>query len=125
MILPKTWKHWCKDQRLKPQGDIKRRRDKGRGMGNWFYLQGRGYLWRVNCNACLQIGDTYKEFDRWALCSRNEFPIPQTRKEFKDVVKKLLEAKAVPCPRCDLLGPPVSKRTPCKHCKWKNLVLGG
>ena len=86
MILPKTWKHWCRDQRLKSAAGTD-------GLGAWLYLKGRGHHWRVTCNATLQIGDNYDDFDRWALCDVIELPIPKTREEFRQAIKQLLAAK--------------------------------
>jgi len=84
MKLPKQWGDWCKAANL-------RKRDKrGRNSYQWFYLQGRGREWRVNCHNMLQCGDTYDEFDRWALCSPIfEVPLPKTKAEFITAVQTL------------------------------------
>lgn len=84
IVLPKQWKHWCKDQRLTIHGLGRKR------MGNWFYLKGRGHYWRVNCYGMLQRGDTYADFDRWALCDIEEVAMPRTRAQFRAAVAKLL-----------------------------------
>ena len=60
----------------------------------WFYLKGRGHYWRVNCYGLFQCGDNYEEFDRWALCEIEEVKLPQTREEFRKVVKEMLLKKA-------------------------------
>lgn len=78
--LPKQWKHWCKDQRLRTTWGK-----------NWFNLMGRGHFWRINCHGMFQRGDTYEDFDRWALCDIKEVPMPKTRQEFRDSIKFLLE----------------------------------
>ena len=79
--LPKQWKHWCRQAGLRPRD--------GR-RGRWLYLRGRGREWRVNYFAMLQRGDTYAEFDRWALCQIAEAPIPKTRDQFVQTVEYLL-----------------------------------
>lgn len=85
--LPKQWKDWCKAARLRP-------RDKGRdkrGLGfAWFYLHGHGREWRVSCFGVLQCGDTYAEFDRWALCSIKDIELPKSKSEFVEAVKNLV-----------------------------------
>lgn len=87
IVLPKQWKHWCKDQKLTVHGRGSRKR-----MDYWFYLKGRGHYWRVDCDGLLQRGDTYADFDRWALCSIEEVAMPKTRAQFRAAVKKLLAA---------------------------------
>lgn len=87
--LPKQWRHWCADQHLKPQSTR-------RGSRDWLYLVGRGHHWRVNSDNVLQIGDSYAEFDRWALCDLIELPIPQTRQQFREAVKRLILEKKKP-----------------------------
>lgn len=101
MNLPKQWKDWCRAARLRP-------RSKGqdhRGMRyGWFYLHGHGREWRVNCHNMLQCGDTYQEFDRWALCDIREVPVPKTRAEFVTAVKHLVkehDANAVGIQSCN------------------------
>jgi hypothetical protein len=84
--LPKQWRHWCADQKLKIHGY-----KKGQRQWQWFCLKGKGYVWRVNCYGMLQRGDSYKDFDRWALCSIDEVPLPLTLAEFRAAVKLLLE----------------------------------
>lgn len=86
--LPKQWEHWCRDQKLSPHG---KRYKKSRS--EWLYLQGRGHYWRVNCHGMLQRGDTYADFDRWALCEIDEAPMPTTRAEFRNAVRNLLSTK--------------------------------
>jgi hypothetical protein len=89
MKLPKQWKDWCRAARL-------RQRDEGRdkrGLGSgWFYLHGHGREWRLNCHNMIQCGDTYADFDRWALCDIREAPAPTTRAEFVAVVRALVAA---------------------------------
>ncbi len=86
--LPKQWKHWCADSKLKPHGP------KGKDSTNeynWFYLQGRGRYWRLNCHNEFECGDTYEKFDRWARCTIEHVTMPKTREEFRKAVKHLLE----------------------------------
>jgi hypothetical protein len=42
----------------------------------------------------LQCGDTYEDFDRWALCDIREVLCPTTKEEFKSAVAALLAAHA-------------------------------
>lgn len=86
--LPKQWKHWCADQRMRLHG-----RKFSHGIKEWLYLKGHGHYWRVNCFGMFQCGDTYEEFDRWALCDIVETPMPTTREEFRQAIKKLLQEK--------------------------------
>lgn len=85
MKLPKQWKHWCADQRLKRHGQVY-----GKNKSQWHYLQGRGFHWRVNDKGMFQRGDNYEDFDRWALCDIAELPMPRTRAEFRAAVAELL-----------------------------------
>lgn len=87
--LPKQWKHWCADQHMRMHG-----KRYSRGFKGWLYLRGHGYYWRVNCFGMLQCGDTYEEFDRWALCDIAETLMPTTRSDFRAAIKKLLQEKA-------------------------------
>lgn len=52
-------------------------------------MTGRGHHWRVNDHGMFQRGDTYAEFDRWALSSIKEVPLPKTKAEFIQAVKTL------------------------------------
>jgi len=83
MKLPKQWRHWCADSRLQHHFH-------GRRKGFDFYLRGRGHVWRVGSHGKFQRGDTYAEFDRWALCEIYEAPIPTTRAEFRAFVAAAL-----------------------------------
>lgn len=87
--LPRQWKDWCASAGLRP-------RNKGsdrRGLKSaWFYLHGHGREWRVNCHYQLQCGDTYADFDRWALCSIHEAPCPTSKAQFQATVRALLAA---------------------------------
>ena len=88
MKPPKQWENWCRDSKLSVNGKRygKKRRD-------WLCLKGRGHYWRVNCHGMFQRGDTYQQFDRWALCEIAEAPMPKTRAEFRAAVRALLSAK--------------------------------
>lgn len=91
MKLPKQWKDWCRAARLKPRN---KGRDK-RGLGStWLYLHGHGREWRVNRYQELECGDTYDEFDRWALCHIASAPLPTSKVGFVSEVKRLLIAVA-------------------------------
>lgn len=83
--LPKQWRHWCADQKLRMHG-----KKRGQAAWQWFYLRGKGFYWRVNCYGVLQRGDAYADFDRWALCSIDEVPLPQTRAEFRAAIARLI-----------------------------------
>ena len=95
-ILPKSWKHWCKDMKLKLHG-----RKFSKANHHWFYLKGRGHYWRLNCHSIFECGDTYEEFDRWARCDIESMPMPTTRDEFRKAVRSMLEAKKIPKPQED------------------------
>lgn len=81
--LPKQWKHWCYLAGLRPMVS-------GREKYIWFYLKGRGRVWRVNCFGMLQCGDTYIEFDKWALCRIKETSLPTSKDMFLNSVSLLL-----------------------------------
>ena len=87
--LPKQWRHWCADQKLRIHGT-----KRGQGVWQWFYLRGKGFYWRVNCYGMLQRGDAYADFDRWSMCRTYEVPLPQTRAEFRDAIARLISADA-------------------------------
>ena len=91
--LPKQWKHWCRGAKLKPHG---RGPHRDHGGSVWFYLRGRGRYWRVNDKWQFQCGDTYADFDRWALCDIRQQPIPTSRAEFMAAVRALLSGHAAP-----------------------------
>lgn len=87
--LPKQWKHWCRRAGLRPESSGQW----ARSMSAWMSLNGQGRKWRIalrdvsNQDDCIfQAGDTYDEFDRWALSERRDFEIPQTWAEFKAAV---------------------------------------
>lgn len=82
--LPKQWRHWCQKAGLRPHFKRSRRQHE------WFYLKGHGRVWRLNCEEQLQCGDTYAEFDRWALCQIEEAPRPRSQAEFVATVKRLV-----------------------------------
>lgn len=83
--LPKQWKHWCSKMNLRPAYPCRSRWD-------YFYVNGRGFVWRVNCHGHFERGDTHQEFDRWALCNIDYVEtIPQTFDEFKATVISLCE----------------------------------
>lgn len=83
--VPKQWKHWCRLAGLRVHGGRR-----GQRSSQWFYLKGRGYVWRLNCYAQFQRGDTHAEFDRWALCNIDETTMPLTQKQFMSAVEGLV-----------------------------------
>ena len=83
--LPKQWRHWCADLGLKIHG-----KKRGQGQWQWFYLKGKGHYWRVSCHGMFERGDSYEDFDRWALCTIDEVPLPRTRAEFRASVARLI-----------------------------------
>ena len=83
--LPKQWRHWCASMHLRPH--VRR----GKTHWNWFYLKGRGYMWRVNSFAEFERGDTYGNFDRWARCNIDFSLLPQTKAEFQATVRHLVK----------------------------------
>jgi len=99
--LPKQWRHWAAAARLKPHDRCAAR------SRDWYYLRGRGRHWRVNCHGQFECGDTYAEFDRWALCDIRRLPLPLTKAGFVISVKALLAARAEAC-RHECLGQDVA-----------------
>lgn len=86
MKLPKQWKHWCRINGLRPfYGGIT--------QSDWFYLRGRGHVWRVNCHNEFECGDKIEEFCRWALCDIERTGVPRNKESFKVAVDSLLEVK--------------------------------
>lgn len=89
--LPKQWKHWCSIVGLRPDcSGFDIRRHKGHA---WFYLRGKGRHWRVNCHSMLQRGDTYEDFDRWALCDIREIQMPRNKAQFLHAISELLRTE--------------------------------
>lgn len=86
IILPTQWKHWCKKANLRAHTHQK---SGNRSSYDWFYLKGRGRVWRVNMYNMFQCGDTYEEFDRWALCDITETTCPKTEEQFINAVVAL------------------------------------
>ena len=79
--LPKQWNDWCRAANLHPIPSSKAYRKHNR-----FYLKGRGHHWRVNCFKEFELGDTYADFDRWALSVRIVSDLPKTKAEFLETV---------------------------------------
>jgi len=48
-------------------------------------------MWRVNCHGMFERGDTYADFDRWALCDIKSVQVPITKADFRMAVNYLLE----------------------------------
>lgn len=82
--LPKQWRHWCS------LFGLKLHHKRGQASHQWFYLVGRGRVWRVNCHNMLQCGDTLEEFDRWALCTIAQSKTPTTKASFISTATELL-----------------------------------
>ncbi len=86
MKLPKQWRHWCEVEHLRPMAG-------GRSHYDWFYLKGHGRVWRVNDKGAFQCGDKLADFDRWALCSIEQYErLPRNMLEFSAAVFGLLRA---------------------------------
>jgi hypothetical protein len=73
-----------------------------RSRGAWTSLNGQGRKWRIclrdpcNQDDCIfQAGDTYDDFDRWALSERRDFEIPKTWDEFKAAVDSVRGLKSL------------------------------
>lgn len=83
--LPKQWKHWVSRANLRIV-DYYNRKPCG------YYLKGRGFHWRVNCYGEFERGDTYDEFDRWALCTIDSCLVTniKTYQDFVDAVELLI-----------------------------------
>ena len=89
--LPKQWKHWCRQLGFRTQTWPGYKKD--RSWHTWFYLKGKGHVWRVNCYGHFERGDTYEEFDRWALCNIDFLDnVPQTFAAFKWAVETLVSS---------------------------------
>lgn len=85
---PKQWRHWCKKMGLRPTTSTKY--PWHRATHCWLFLKGKGFMWRINCFGELERGDTYADFDRWALCHINRIDMPLTFDDFKYSVNKLV-----------------------------------
>lgn len=89
--LPKQWKHWCQKLNLRRHSSKINKWD--RNINSWFYLKGRGFVWRIDCFGHFQRGDRIEDFDRWALCNISEIDfVPNTFKSFESWVIALIEA---------------------------------
>ena len=87
--LPKQWKHWCKKAGLRRWSNKISKWD--RNISAWFYLKGRGYVWRVNCYGEFERGDSIENFDRWALCDIDSVSrVPENELEFLMTVQYLI-----------------------------------
>lgn len=87
--LPKQWKHWCKDSKLKIYNNWRLPSN----MAAWSELRGRGHVWRVGDNGMFQLGDNYDEFHYWDISTIDETILPQTREQFRNAVKNLLSQR--------------------------------
>ena len=83
--LPKQWEHWCRSMNFRPHGKVTK------SKFCWYYVKGKGRVWRINCYNEFQRGDTYDDFDRWALCSIKSTDIPKTFQEFRDAINFLIK----------------------------------
>jgi hypothetical protein len=90
VTLPNGWKTWCKQVGLRAQG---RWNKNSRRTSDYFYLKGKGHCWRVNYHGEFEIGDSYEEFARWALCDTHSVLLPKTKQEFISAVEFLLNEK--------------------------------
>lgn len=80
-VPPKQWNHWCRKAGLEAHY---------KQHGPWRYMKGHGRYWRLNDKSVFECGDTYEEFDRWALCTRTQILMPITEAEFMAAVEYLL-----------------------------------
>jgi hypothetical protein len=87
--LPKGWRVWCRKAGLRPHWNDTRSQ---RGRSYWWYLKGKGYVWRINNRGMLQRGDRIEDFDRWALCQIDEVVMPTNAFDFVQAIR-LLTAK--------------------------------
>lgn len=106
--LPKQWKHWCKKVGMKPHSN---RPSSERDQWAWWYLKGRGRVWRINDKGMFQCGDTYADFDRWALCDIEQEPLPKTERAFMNAVTAMLRRKV---PNASVSGAELAER-PTRH----------
>lgn len=79
--LPKSFWHWCKLAGIHPSSH----RDK---IYQCWSAKGRG--WRVNCLREFQSSERWETFDRWANSLNFSAPIPQSKDEFLNTVKKMM-----------------------------------
>lgn len=87
--LPKQWKHWCR------KNGLKIRHFRRCYRVNAFYPHGHGHHWRLNCHEMFELGDSFEDFDRWALCDIVSVPKPSSLAEFTNAVTYLLEQKGL------------------------------
>ena len=94
MKLHKSWKHWCRKYGLRIHCSYRTTRYSRKEYG-WFYLKGKGHVWRINCDDQLEMGDTYAEFDRWALCDvvSVDMNTITNEKQFKAAIDRLIVMK--------------------------------
>ncbi len=85
--LPKQWKHWCRKNGLRIKGKY--------SYIAAFYPVGYGHHWRLNCHEQFELGDSFEDFDRWALCDIVSVPKPTSLAEFTKAVTHLLEQKGI------------------------------
>lgn len=85
--LPKQWKHWIYISGLTKQGSGYFRTH----FGN-LYFSGKGRHFRINRFDEFQCSVPIEHFDRWANSTGYTYPmIPKTEKEFRWVVKTMIE----------------------------------
>lgn len=87
--LPKQWKHWCRKNGLRIKGRYKRH------SSSAFYPVGHDHHWRLNCYEMFELGDSFEDFDRWALCDIVSVLRPKSLAEFTKAVTHLLEQKGI------------------------------
>lgn len=83
MNLDKNFKRWCSTLKLKPHHSSMRHNTET------YYFKGRGFVWRVNCLGMFERGDRLKDFNRWALCNREEIEVPTTFSDLKAFVEEV------------------------------------
>ena len=92
MKLPKQFKDWIYAAGLRvPNYSFNKFRIR-RKKHLLYNLKGKGHHWRINCHGELECGDTYVEFDRWALCKITSTDMKQikNKQQFVSAVNQLL-----------------------------------
>ena len=86
-LLPKQWRHWCKEAGLSPTCKDSRK------QANWRELEGLGYIWSIN-----DVGRFTCTKLRYATPQNCDIVsasyIPNTKKEFTAILKDHLRSQA-------------------------------
>ena len=79
--LPKQWEHWCRSMNFRPHGKVTK------SKFCWYYLKGKGRVWRINCYNEFQRGDTYDDLDEY-LSRTDPYTYDQTAFEWSSDFSK-------------------------------------